>query len=309
MDGFADRGDARGGRVLVERGQDGGEPGSAARVPPRPSPRERAAKPCGETGRRAGKFAYSPVVDGAGCEDERAMTPGRCCRAVRAVVFAAACVLLTALGHIVMSATPLPWWALAGALAATGATAWVFTRRERGLPFVVPAAVVVQAVLHTAFSLAQATVHPSLPDRGSLTRRWTRYLLGDTHGSTPTGMPVPGTGEMHHPGPDGLTEHAVMMSAGHDMAGRSLMGMLLAHLLAALLCGLWLACGERAAFRLLRACAGWLVAPLRLVLRLPAPADRPRVRARRSHRARTLRQLLLVHALGTRGPPSRIAVF
>ncbi|MDX2745210.1 hypothetical protein EES45_29825 [Streptomyces sp. ADI97-07] len=235
------------------------------------------------------------------------MTPGRCCRAVRAVVFAAACVLLTALGHIVMSATAVPWWVLAVAVAATAAAAWVFTRRERGLLFVASAAVVVQAVLHSAFSLAQAAVRPSLPDGASFARRWTRYLLCETHGSAPAGMAVPGAGEMHHPGPDGLMDHAVM-SAGHDMAGLSSTGMLAAHLLAALLCGLWLACGERAVFRLLRACAGWLVAPFRLVLHLPVPADRPRVRARRSHRAHPLRQLLLVHIVGTRGPPSRIAV-
>jgi len=53
------------------------------------------------------------------------------------------------------------------------------------------------------------------------------------------------------------------------------------HLLAALLCGLWLAHGERAAFRVLRAAAGRLAAPLRLLLALPATPDRPRIRVRR----------------------------
>ncbi|CAM5741293.1 hypothetical protein SALBM311S_01238 [Streptomyces alboniger] len=51
--------------------------------------------------------------------------------------------------------------------------------------------------------------------------------------------------------------------------------MLAAHLLAALLCGLWLAYGEKAAFRILRAVAGWLAAPLRLLLALPLTPDPP----------------------------------
>lgn len=43
---------------------------------------------------------------------------------------------------------------------------------------------------------------------------------------------------------------------GHETGGASSFGMLAAHLLAALLCGVWLAYGERAAFRTLRAVAG-----------------------------------------------------
>ena len=69
------------------------------------------------------------------------------------------------------------------------------------------------------------------------------------------------------------------------MGGTSSFGMLAAHLLAALLCGLWLAHGERAAFRILRAVAGWLAAPLRLLL---APARRRRT-ARASACAGTVR--------------------
>ncbi len=98
------------------------------------------------------------------------------------------------------------------------------------------------------------------------------------------------------------------MHSGHDMGGMSPLGMLAAHLLAALLCGLWLAYGERAAFRVGRAVAGWLVAPLRLALRLPQPPHRPRLRPRRDFGARRARRLLLVHAITSRGPPLGIAV-
>ena len=60
------------------------------------------------------------------------MTAGRGVRAVRAAVFAAVCVLLAALGHVLMSRTAVPWWALAAGAAVTGAAAWCLAERERG---------------------------------------------------------------------------------------------------------------------------------------------------------------------------------
>jgi hypothetical protein len=90
--------------------------------------------------------------------------------------------------------------------------------------------------------------------------------------------------------------------------GSSSSGMLAAHLLAALLCGLWLAYGERAAFRILRAVAGRLVTPLRLLLALPVTPDRPRPAGRRPRSDRAPRLLLLVHAITSRGPPAGTAV-
>ncbi|MFB7738522.1 hypothetical protein ACFC08_29895 [Streptomyces sp. NPDC056112] len=85
-------------------------------------------------------------------------------------------------------------------------------------------------------------------------------------------------------------------------------GMLAAHLLAALLCGVWLAYGERAVFRILRAFAGWLFAPLRLFLRPPTPPHRPCVRPRRAGSDRPPHRILPTHAITTRGPPARTAV-
>jgi hypothetical protein len=99
-----------------------------------------------------------------------------------------------------------------------------------------------------------------------------------------------------------------LSAVGHAVGGTSSFGMLAAHLLAALLCGLWLAYGEKAAFRILRAVAGRLAAPLRLLLALPATPDRPRLRARRRRSDRAPRLLLLVHAITSRGPPAGTAV-
>lgn len=301
------------------------------------------------------------------------MTGGRSCRAVRAAVFAASCVLLAATGHALMSSAPLPWWALPGAGGVTFAGAWLVAGRERGVLAVTSASVVAQAALHTWFSLAQAMAQSPAGGSASVAQQWARHLLCGTGGTgmlpeadavravTDAGLadrlhgPPPGHARhsmgmqetvdagnagasgahasmghgmsgTHDPSGgisgsgsgsgSGMADMADMtgmpgmsgMHSGHDMGGMSPSGMLAAHLLAALLCGLWLAYGERAAFRVGRAVAGWIVAPLRLALRLPQPPHRPRLRPRRDFGARRARRLLLVHAITSRGPPLGIAV-
>ncbi|MFE0805253.1 hypothetical protein [Streptomyces sp. NPDC058812] len=240
------------------------------------------------------------------------MTAGWCSRTVRAAVFAAVCVLLAALGHILMSGTAVPWWAMAAGASATGGAAWWLADRERGPLAVVCVAVAAQTVLHTSFSLAQATKRPRSPGGESLVRRWLDILLcrmpsgpGGEHGPMPTPMNAADHGP--HAG-HSMDAMDAMDPAGHAMGGMSSTGMLTAHLVAALLCGLWLAHGERAAFRILRCLATRLVAPLRLLLRLPAPPHRPRVRARRAASDRAPRRLLLAHAITSRGPPAGVAV-
>lgn len=234
-------------------------------------------------------------------------------------MFAVVCVLLATTGHVLMSGRHVPWWAALAALAATSGAAWATADRERGLLAVTTATVAVQAVLHTGFTLAQSAVGGAAPSvQGTHTH---------THGALPmdgpmAGMPVDGTGGV---GTGGVGAHPMasaadtagmagtaMSSGGHDMAAMSPLGMLgmpAAHLLAAVLCGLWLAYAERAAFRLLRAVAGWLRAPLRLLFGpLPPVPHRPRVRLRRIRERQVLRHLFLVHAITSRGPPTGTAV-
>ncbi|MCD9880752.1 hypothetical protein [Streptomyces guryensis] len=212
------------------------------------------------------------------------MTAGWCSRTVRAAVFAAVCVLLAALGHTLMSGSDVPAWALAAGAVATGVAGWCLAGRERGLPLIVAIVVAAQTVLHEAFSFAQSAIEPT--------------------GSSAS-MSMSGMGSMHMDSMDmGHVDHM-----GHAAAGTSpSAAMLAAHLLAALLCGLWLAYGEKAAFRILRALAGWLAAPLRLLLALPATPERPHPHIGRRHSDRAPRLLLLVHAITYRGPPAETAV-
>ncbi|MBK6012937.1 hypothetical protein [Streptomyces sp. MBT53] len=206
------------------------------------------------------------------------MTAGWGARTVRSAVFAAVCVVLAALGHVLMSGRHVPAWALAAGLAVTAGAAWSLAGRERGLPLIVTLVVATQAALHSAFSLAQPATQRTAMDMGSM------------HMGAADSM------DMGH------------MSVAPTTSATSSPGMLTAHLLAALLCGLWLAHGERAAFRLLRAVATRLAAPLRLLLALPAPPHRPRLRPRRPRSDRAPRLLLLVHAITSRGPPLGTAV-
>lgn len=228
------------------------------------------------------------------------MTAGWCGRTVRAAVFAAVCVLLAALGHVLMSGAAVPWWTLAVGVLVTGGAGWCLAGRERGLPLVVSVVVLAQGGLHAAFEFAQASSATAGHDMSARAAH-----MASTHsmGAMDMGMRSMDMGhmDMSHMG----IGHS---GTGHDMAGTSSYGMLAAHTLAALLCGLWLGHGERAAFRILRAVAGWLAAPLRLSLVLPVPPHRPRPRPRRGRSDRAPRLLPLVHTITSRGPPTGIAV-
>lgn len=237
------------------------------------------------------------------------MTAGWHLRMTRAAVFAAVCVLLAALGHVLMSGTAVPWWALTSAAVVTGGAAWCLAARERGLLLVSSVVVAVQTALHLWFSCAQGLVTPPplpAPTGGTVhSALSTDHMASMVHMSHVMPM-APGADVGESTGALGSSD--AMAGMGHAMGGTSSAGMLAAHLLAALLCGLWLAYGERAAFRILRAVAGWLAAPLRLPLTVPAPPHRPRIRARRGRSARTPHRLLLAHAITSRGPPVGTAV-
>ncbi|MET8859364.1 hypothetical protein [Streptomyces sp. NPDC004579] len=254
------------------------------------------------------------------------MTAGWCTRMLRAVMFAAVCVVLAALGHVMMSGSPVAWWVLAGSGAGMAGAGWSLAGRERGLPLIVSVVVLAQGVLHGAFSVAQSLTAATGAGPGrsaggamdgmdamamgamdSMNMNSMDAMGGgsmgiDSMGSGSIGMGSMGGGSMG----SGAMEH--VLPWGAEASSPSSIGMFAAHLLAALLCGLWLGHGERAVFRVLRAVAGRLAAPLRLLLALPLPPYRPTLRVRRRSSDRAPRLLLLVHAITSRGPPVGTAV-
>ncbi|MEV7280870.1 hypothetical protein [Streptomyces sp. NPDC093111] len=182
--------------------------------------------------------------------------------------------LLTATGHSLMSGRPISGWPLSVAFALTLPAAWCLAGRERNLLTVGAAAMTTQGTLHTLFS------------------SW----------------PAPGAPPMHHMH-TGASSTALPLAVQPPPETTSSWGMLVAHLLAALLSGLWLAHGERGAFRLLRALPAGLFRPLGLLLAVvPVPVDRPRFRPVRPADERAPRRLHLAHSLVSRGPPPAGAV-
>ncbi|MFJ3895394.1 hypothetical protein [Streptomyces sp. NPDC090083] len=229
-------------------------------------------------------------------------------RPLRAGVFAAVCVVTTALGHSLMSGDLLPWWALAVAFAGTATAAWWLTGRERGAPTVVGVTTVAQGLLHLWFDLAHMLVRTPVDGSG----RAAGSAMDHAMSFSGSGMTMP-MGNMAHSGM--AMAHAGTAGAATSMTAESVLmhqgsaGMVLAHLLAAVVCGLWLWRGETAAHRLGRALAVTLLAPLRRVRRLLAgQASDRRVRAARPARAAapppsSATSVTLRHAVIRRGPP------
>ncbi|PWI44710.1 hypothetical protein [Streptomyces sp. ICBB 8177] len=270
------------------------------------------------------------------------MTTGRGSRVTRAAMFASVCVPFAALGHILMSGAGIPGWMLLIAGAVTAGVGWAFAGRERGRGLVTGVTVVVQLALHSLFSLGQAVAAPS--GAGSPAQRWAAVLLcgpGAAAGISPADaervvrtaglgghLNAPPSGMSSTPGMRDMAGMANMpgMSSGHGapavhaatsmgmsgmgaMAhGYGLAGMVAAHVLAAVLCGVWLAYGERAAFQLGRAVAARLFSPLVLLLWTPPTALRPLPRRGGTRSRRRARSLLLAHAIVSRGPPRAAVV-
>ncbi|MDA5141680.1 hypothetical protein PEM37_09185 [Streptomyces sp. AD681] len=242
------------------------------------------------------------------------MTVRGWCRAVRAGVFAAVCVLLAALGHATMSGAPVPWWTLAAGAGATGAVGWLLAGRERGLPLIVTVVTAAQLVLHETFSKAQTFAAPSGPHpsastgTGSMGVHSTHMGSMSTHSMHMGAMDMGSMGGMDMGGGAHAGHGMPGLGHVHSMSGASSVGMFAAHVLAAILCGLWLAHGERAVFQVLRAAASWLAAPLRLLLALPTPVCPPSVRRRRTAVVDATVRLLLCSSVTFRGPPVGAAV-
>lgn len=233
-------------------------------------------------------------------------------------MFAAVSVTLAATGHVLMSEAPIPFWVLATGFLALAVPGWCFAARERGPWLVTGLAVVTQGVLHNSFAAAQSAL-------GAAGGTATQTVAGASTAPTDTVTSMHHMAGMDHSAASGAMtgmEHMAGMShasamghvgsmvhMGHDMAGMSSTGMLAAHVLAALVCGLWLARGERAAFQVLRAVAGWLLTPLHPLLTAPLPAPRRRLRPHRGLSDLLPLGLRCARARDRRGPPGVLAAF
>ncbi|MFG3344989.1 hypothetical protein ACGF1Z_07970 [Streptomyces sp. NPDC048018] len=246
-------------------------------------------------------------------------------RALRAALFAAVCVVLAAVGHSSMSAHAIPPGSLLAAFGVVAALAWSAAARRRGPAALATGLTAVQGVLHLLFGLGE-NPGPAGTTAGAAGTAGMQGMPGMT-GAAHTGaaeLAADGAGALAGTAAElpaavladpFLTHaahltHAGPLTQGHAMGAGSGAGMLAAHLLAALVCGLWLARGEAALFALARTVGASTFSPLRLalaVVRVPVPVAPSLRPVRVSPYTRRLHGVVLAHTVSRRGPPDRPA--
>ncbi|MFI9720896.1 hypothetical protein ACIHFE_14780 [Streptomyces sp. NPDC052396] len=248
-------------------------------------------------------------------------------RLIRAAVFTAVCVLLSAGGHALASGMSVPLWTLAAGGLAVFAPAASLAGRERSLPGIAAALALGQLALHALFGLGQRGMAPPAPrpDGGGAHGPLAGFagrLLCNQH---PPLSPDQARRVISNAGLDPMAHQAGTAmpapagpSAGHDALAHLLPlspQMLLGHLLAALTLGWLLRRGEAALWRLVRLSARGIAefAPVRALRAaltliralLGRSAEEPAAPVRRGERRerRPAREPELQHFVIRRGPP------
>ncbi|RFU83208.1 hypothetical protein DY218_29055 [Streptomyces triticagri] len=183
-------------------------------------------------------------------------------RLLRAVVFAAVCVVLSAGGHALASSHTVPLWTVGVGFLAALVVVAPFTGRARSLPGIAASLAVGQLALHVLFGTGQhqAAAGQRLPTSdAALIEQASKLVCGAGAAVmnpaearrilTVAGLDpeTPAAGHQHHHGMAASTAPAVE-SGGTDLLPD--LPMLLGHLLAALAAGLLLRRGDLALLRL-----------------------------------------------------------
>ncbi|MCJ1681220.1 hypothetical protein MTF65_28485 [Streptomyces sp. APSN-46.1] len=216
-------------------------------------------------------------------------------RGLRAALFSALVVLLSAGSHVLMSRVPLPPALVGGAFAGVFAIAFALAGRERGFGPIAGLLVPLELAADTVFTAGQHVCYG--PAGGPVSGPLRALGLDQLCGGTPVGAPLAG--------PAGGPATVLSLSPG-PWTPWLLLG---AHVSVGLLAAVWLRHGERALGRLLRAVAAFAFRPLLLVAASVAVAATPARRVPRPARsgAGALTRFP-AHSVGRRGPPVRGAL-
>ncbi|MEU6341201.1 hypothetical protein ABZ883_09665 [Streptomyces sp. NPDC046977] len=241
-------------------------------------------------------------------------------RLLRAAVFTAVCVTLSAVAHSLASGHAVPGWSLVAGWMAVFAVAAPLAGRERSLPGISAGLAGGQLALHVLFNAGGVCAPGGAPRTGGILEI-ARLICG------PRAQPLSGVSGMSHmSGMGSMGDMAAMGGMGgaggmtHAHAGSTMLAyslpMLLGHLLAALAAGWLLRRGEAALWRMIalgaRGLAELTGAALRHAVALvralvagapdaPSAAAGPRRRVADSGPPHTV---LLRHSLARRGPPA-----
>lgn len=205
---------------------------------------------------------------------------------LRAALFTALLLVLSAGSHVLLSRAPLPAPTMAAAGAGAFALALLLGRRERSYGQIAALLVPLELALDTLFTTGQSSCYAGTGG-GPITGPWHSVSTLLMCGGDPSAGGVP-----QAPAAGALAPWLVLA----------------AHLLVGLAAAWWLRAGEAGAFRVLRAAAAAATAPLRGALALLAslvtaqePAPSPPPRAPRPAALPAAPPLL--HSVVRRGPP------
>jgi hypothetical protein len=244
-------------------------------------------------------------------------------RLLRAAVFTAVCVVLSATGHVLAACAALPWWTLALGFVGVFALVAPLAGREHSLPSIAAALAAGQLSLHTLFGLGQQLrLAPTADD--ALIRMAAKLLCGAGASSiSPTeAHRIVTTAGLD---PAAHAAHVPMAQSAAAPALLPTLPMVLGHLLAALATGWLLRRGDRALVRLIRLSAdsahelaeGARLRALRAALVLVrtlltglqgAPAVDPRAPRPSSDPPSPPAGEALQHTVVRRGPPAHLAL-
>ncbi|MEU9142393.1 hypothetical protein [Streptomyces sp. NPDC048349] len=278
--------------------------------------------------------------------DPHATHAGAGLRLIRAAVFTAVCVVLSAAGHALASCATVPWWSLSLGFLAVFAVAAPLAGRRRSLPGIAAGLAAGQLGLHTVFGLGQhsaaaasapAAGAPATAADSSLAELAARLVCGGnsvplspadarqiltTAGLDPAALAAEAaqTGQLAAQG-HGAHAHVAQAATAAPSTGLFSPAMLLGHLLAALAVGWLLGRGDAALFRLVElsrlSAEAAPVRPLRAALAfvralgagLPgAPARMPRAPRTAADPAAATGREALQHTVIRRGPPTALAL-
>ncbi|MET9834637.1 hypothetical protein ABZ078_36340 [Streptomyces sp. NPDC006385] len=268
----------------------------------------------------------------------RTVRSGSDLRILRAAVFAAVCVVLAAVGHVLGSCATIPLWTLGAGFLGVLLVTVPFAGRERSLAGIAGLLAAGQTVLHTLFGLGQhgasagvssASASAALSD-ATLVQQAARLVCGTTAAAiSPAQAQRILTEARLQPATGTHTSHraADAMSTAPDSYASLLpsLPMVLAHLLAAVVAGWLLRRGDLALLRIVEMSAlsahsvaeGAFVRSLRGALALVralraglpgAPEAGPRVLRAEWFGPPEPRTLALQHSVIRRGPPAGAAL-
>ncbi|MFF1780438.1 hypothetical protein [Streptomyces virginiae] len=276
--------------------------------------------------------------------DPHATHAGAGLRLIRAAVFTAVCVVLSAIGHALASCATVPWWSLCLGFLAVFAVAASLAGRRRTLPGIAAGLTAGQLGLHAMFGLGQhgaaAAQAPAGTADASLAELAARLVCG---GNSVPLSPADARRILEAAGldPAALAEQTAQaaqagqaVAQGHEAhahvaqavtmapaTGLFSPAMLAGHLLAALAAGWLLGRGDAALFRLVelsrRSAEAAPIRPLRAALAfvralgagLPGSSPRtPQDLRTGSAPARHTGREALQHTVIRRGPPVAFAL-